>query len=152
MCLVCSHVPASSVLNSRKGIFAESWVSSRVEQSGPNGAKTNSISQKLRHSQRSSQLATNQRRIRTKKKGDDYDYDYDYDDNDDDNDDDDDDDDRHLSPCPPCEQRLPFMQTYSPADVYLFANLISVPLGEGAAETSLLRDTIRRKGEAVFSF
>lgn len=41
------------------------------------------------------------------------------------------DDDRHLSPCPPCEQRLPFMQTYSPADVYLFANLISVPPGVG---------------------
>ncbi|KYN10370.1 hypothetical protein ALC57_17557, partial [Trachymyrmex cornetzi] len=64
---------------------------------------------------------------------------------DDDEDDDDDDDvdgdggnggDKHLSPCPPCEQRLPFMQTYSPADVYLFANLISVPPGGRGRATS----------------
>lgn len=111
------------ILNSREGIFAESRLSPRVEQSGPNGAKTNSISQKLRHSQRSTEPATERRRVKTRRKEEEEEGEEEKEEEEDD--------DRHLSPCPPCEQRLPFMQTYSPADVYLFANLISVPPGVG---------------------
>ncbi|KYQ51555.1 hypothetical protein ALC60_09321, partial [Trachymyrmex zeteki] len=86
------------------------------------------------------------RGISKRKNEEEEDDDNDEDDDDEDNDEDDDDDDvdgdggnggdKHLSPCPPCEQRLPFMQTYSPADVYLFANLISVPSGGRGRATS----------------
>lgn len=119
-------------------IFAEGYGSlyTTVEQSGPNGAKTNSRLAKVaarstrstaQRPRRGISRRTSKKRRRRRQR-------------DDDGDDDDDVDvdggvggggngsggDKHLSPCPPCEQRLPFMQTYSPADVYLFANLISV--------------------------